>query len=136
MVNKPKKLKNATTVMSGVIDLTTNKNSLANFLDANFPKPRKKKFTSEEKKKLRPIAETLAMLDGNAFFGVSIDDEGDDIWYEGYLPDAWTIWKANGGDDGWASEVSWIKDANHENEAVKDAYQHWQLLKILSKKKQ
>lgn len=109
---------------------------LGEFLSTNFPPLRKKKFTAKEKKLLRPIAETLAMLDGNAFFGMSIDDEGEDIWYEGYLPEAYRIFKANGGDKGWASELSWVKEANHENESVREAYQHWQLLKILARKRQ
>jgi hypothetical protein len=109
---------------------------LGEFLSRNYPKPRKKKFTDKEKQQLRPIAETLAMIDGNAFFGVSVDENGEDIWYEGYLSEAYVIFKANGGLKGWASEVSWIKEANHENESVREAYQHWQLLKILAKKKQ
>jgi hypothetical protein len=109
--------------------------SLSSYLDANFPATKKRKFTQVEKNKLRPIAETLAMLDGNAFFGMSVDDEGEDAWYEQYLPEAWRIYKANGGDKGWASEVSWIKEANHENESVKEAWQEWQLLKELSKKR-
>jgi hypothetical protein len=107
--------------------------SLANYLNANFPLTTKRKFTQNQKDKLRPIAETLAMLDGNAFFGISINEDGEDSWYEQYLPEAWRIYKANGGDKGWASEVSWIKEANHENDSVKEAWQEWQLLKELSK---
>ena len=114
---------------------TYGKISLADYILANFPTSTKQKFTQNEKNKLRPIAETLAMLDGNAFFGISVDDEGEDAWYEAYLSDAWRVYKANGGDKGWASEVSWIKDANHENESIRDAYQQWQLLKILAKKR-
>ena len=109
---------------------------LYDFLRSNYPASKKKKFTAKEKALLRPIAETLAMMDGNAFFGVSIDDYGEDTWYEGYLPEAYVIFKANGGLKGWASEVSWIKEANHENETVKEAYQQWQLLKILARKNQ
>jgi hypothetical protein len=109
--------------------------SFDKFIDSNFPNFRKKNFTNEEKRMLRPIAETLALLDGNAFFGMAIDDYGDDVWYEGYLPEAYRVFKSNGGKKGWANEVSWIKEANHENKTVKDAYQHWQLLKILAKKK-
>lgn len=43
-------------------------------------------FTDEEKARLRPVAETLAMLDGNAFFGAELQDGAD--WYEQYLPEA------------------------------------------------
>jgi hypothetical protein len=113
-----------------------NKISLAEFLDSNYPKTVKKKFTQKEKIKLKPIAETLAIMDGNAFFGISIDEEGEDIWYESYLVEAWRIYRANGGDKGWASGASWIKEQKHENESVKDAYRQWQLLKILCKKSQ
>jgi hypothetical protein len=45
-------------------------------------------FTPQEKAKLRPIAETLAIMDGNAFFGATRDENGDDTFYEQYLPEA------------------------------------------------
>lgn len=64
-------------------------------------------FTDQEKAKLRPIAETLAMLDGNAFFGNSFERDGKIIeWYEMYLPNAAALYNGNGGDDGWAGESS------------------------------
>jgi len=64
-------------------------------------------FTDEEKAKLRPIAETLAMLDGNAFFGNSTERDGRIIeWYEQYLPEAAALYNGNGGDNGWAGESS------------------------------
>jgi hypothetical protein len=129
MANKPKtKVRTASTIAQGT--------GLQKFLDSTYPQSRKIKFSKKEKEKLRPIAETLAMMDGNAFFGISIDDDGDDIWYENYLVEAWRIYRANGGDNGWGSGASWIKEQNHENDSVKDAYQNWQLLKILSKKRQ
>ena len=103
------------------------------FLDSNYPKPRKKTFTAKEKAFLRPIAETLAMMDGNAFFGMMTDDDGNDVFYEQYLPEAYQIFKNNGGLKGWAGQVSWIKQLEHENDGVKEAYQSWQLLKVLSK---
>jgi hypothetical protein len=110
--------------------------SLGEYFSSNFPAARKKNFTEQEKNILRPIAEVLCLLDGNAFFGISVDEWGEDVWYESYLPEAYVIYKANGGDKGWASELSWIKEANHENESVKDAYQEWQLIKMLARKKQ
>ncbi len=67
----------------------------------------KKDFTADEKAKLRPVAETLAMLDGNAFFG-SEASEGKE-WYEMYLPAANAIYEANGGDGGWGGEASFAK---------------------------
>lgn len=58
------------------------------------------------KKILRPIAETLALLDGNAFFGVETDKNGQDIWYEQYLPQAKVLYENNGGRHGWAGFAS------------------------------
>jgi hypothetical protein len=110
--------------------------SFSEYFAKNFPKPRKFKFTNKQKSILKPIAEVIALIDGNAFFGISSDDNGEDIWYEQYLPEAYVVYKQNGGDKGWASQVSWVLDAKHENASVRDAYQHWQLLKILARKKQ
>lgn len=67
----------------------------------------KREFTDAEKAKLRPIAETLAMLDGNAFFGMT---HGDREHYEGYLSEAHAVYEANGGDGGWAGASSIGKD--------------------------
>lgn len=65
------------------------------------PEDSARAFTAREKHALRPIAETLAMLDGNAFFGLSQDENGDDNHYEQYLPEAWALVRSNGGLDGW-----------------------------------
>lgn len=54
-------------------------------------------FTPEEKARLRPIAEVLAMLDGNAFFGATTDDDGEDTWYEQYLPEAHALISTSSG---------------------------------------
>lgn len=54
-------------------------------------------FSPEEKRLLRPIAETIAMLDGGAFFGMQVDAQGDDVHYEQYLPEAHALAEANGG---------------------------------------
>lgn len=67
---------------------------------------KRESFTAREKLKLRPIAETLAMLDGNAFFGSTKDEAGNDTWYEGYLAQAASVWDANGGDNGWSGASS------------------------------
>ena len=96
---------------------------------------KKQKFTDLQKKQLRPIAEVLAVLDGNAFFGLSTTANGEDDWYEQYLPEAWTIFKANGKDGGWLQETSWMRQLTHENDSVKDAYNQWQLIKQLSRKR-
>lgn len=58
----------------------------------------KTSFTDEEKAKLRPIAETLAMLDSNAFFSVETGDGHE--WFETYLPQAHALYEGNGGDNG------------------------------------
>jgi len=82
-------------------------------------------WTDQEKQWLRPIAETLALLDGNGFLG------GQD-WYETYLPQAAAIFYRNGGIAGWAGEASWIQDMRHETPAVQEAYLSWRTLKALS----
>lgn len=64
-------------------------------------------FDEAERKKLRPIAEVLAMLDGNAFFGIA-GFEGR-YWADQYLPEAHALYEANGGDNGWAGRASFIK---------------------------
>ena len=92
---------------------------------------RRRLYSEEEKKYLRPIAETLAMLDGNAFFSIP---PGNDIeWYEQYLPEAAAIFYSNGGKEGFAGDASWIKDLQHETPAIKLAYDSWHSLKVLSK---
>lgn len=52
-------------------------------------------FSKAEKKKFRPIAESLAMLDGNAFFGSHYQGKEH---YEAYLPEAKALYESNGGD--------------------------------------
>jgi len=90
-----------------------------------------RKYTEQEKQWLRPIAETVAMLDGNAFFSSNLSNGQE--WYEQYLPEAAAIFYGNGGSTGWAGETSWMKDLEHETESVKDAYDLWKTLKTLSK---
>lgn len=63
-----------------------------------------KSFTEAERKRLWPIAETLAMLDGNAFF-VLPDGTYDESHIECYLPQASALYEANGGNEGWAGEA-------------------------------
>ena len=104
------------------------------WLHSYFGQPRKKKFTAEQKTMLRPLAETIAILDGNAFFGLDVDDNGEDRWYEQYLSEAWLVYKANAGDKGWITQTSWMRNLEHENDTVRDAYAQWQLLKRLSKR--
>jgi hypothetical protein len=106
----------------------------AKFIQDNFGKSVKRTFTAKEKQQLKPIAEVLAILDGNAFFGLTTDDHGEDTWYENYLPEAWQIFKCMGKDKGWISQTSWMKALEHENESVRQAYDHWRLLKKISKR--
>lgn len=89
-------------------------------------------FSTEEKEWLRPIAETLAMLDGNAFFGSVHSYVGKWEWYEQYLPEAWSLFKSNGGITGWAGEVSWI-NPSADNPAVKSAWDEYMLVRNLAR---
>lgn len=75
-------------------------------------------FSEAERLKLRPIAETLAMLDGNAFFGMG---SGETYWADQYLPEASALYEANGGDTGWASEASFAKAALSQAIANKES---------------
>ena len=76
--------------------------------EIDLPDDPRRDFTAEEQALLRPIAETLAMLDGNAFF--SMPGEYEREWYEQYLPQAWEVWHSNGGLAGWAGLASWAQD--------------------------
>jgi hypothetical protein len=87
-------------------------------------------YSEEEKQMLRPIAETLAMLHGNAFFTQQLTNERE--WYEQYLPEAMALFESNGGVSGRAGAVSWIKDLEHPSAAVKEAYDSWRALRSLS----
>jgi hypothetical protein len=90
----------------------------------------KKQYTEQEKQWLRPIAETLAMIDGNAFFTETLPDGRE--WYEQWLAEAAAIFYSNGGKEGWAGETSWMKERNHETDDVRAAYDSWKTLKKLS----
>lgn len=64
-------------------------------------------FSPDEKAKLRPIAETLAMLEEKAFFALRLHNGQE--WYELYLAEADALYQANGGDDGHAGQASFAK---------------------------
>lgn len=84
---------------------------------------------------IRPIAEVLAMLDGNAFFGTGSSDpeDADGEWWMQYAADAIVLWEANGGVNGWAG-LSFLGDIiKHENEQVKEAFENWLMLKKISR---
>ena len=74
---------------------------------------------------LRPIAETLAMLDGNAFFSMDPD------CHTQYLPEAYVLFQDNGGINGWAGKAQFVLDLNHENAEVAQAYENWRMIKRL-----
>lgn len=78
---------------------------------------------------LRPIAETLAMLDGNAFFCIAGTNGSE--WYEQYLPEAWTLFEDNGGMQGWSGQAHFVRELHHENAEVAQAYENWQMLKSM-----
>lgn len=107
--------------------------SICAWIDLNYHRVRRKKrFTAKEKIILRPIAEVIAILDGNGFFGMTTDDAGDDTWYEQYLPEAWLIYRSN---PNVIHGTSWYQDhMSHDNVTVSDAYNNWRLLKLLNRK--
>ena len=88
-------------------------------------------FSIEEKAILRPIAEILAVLDGNAFFGADLGDGRE--WYEQYLPEAKSIFDNTGGYDGAIMNASWVKEMNPTNPAVREAYHTYKTIKGLAK---
>lgn len=77
------------------------------FPDARFFAPNM--FPAGVRERLRPMAETLAMIDGNAFFGIL--PEGEPDFWEYYVPLAHSIFQANGGLEGWAGEASFASGA-------------------------
>lgn len=79
----------------------------------------KRTFTEQEKEILRPIAEVLAMLDGNAFFTMTTTN-GDNEWYEMYLKEASYIYESNGGNEGWAGEASFAKRVLNNDREIQD----------------
>lgn len=72
----------------------------------------RRSFDPEYAEKIRPIAETLAMLDGNAFHHA----------WQNYLPEADAVYRGNGGDGGWAGICSWIEKEKmiQEDPTLKD----------------
>lgn len=95
--------------------------------------PLRTAFTDEEKQYLRPIAETLAMLDGNAFFGmVTVNDTE---WYEQYLPEAWALWSNNGGVNGWSGATGWATELTKikQNPGLQSLRDQMDLLLTLTK---
>lgn len=86
-------------------------------------------FDEDYAKHLRPIAETLAMLDGNAFFAMG------EHWRH-YLSDADAVFRNNGGWDGWAGQASWLQEFSmiQKDPTLKDAYDKLQMLLALKRK--
>lgn len=80
-------------------------------------------FTTEERDYLWPIAEVLAMLDGNAFLT-------EKAIIESYLPEAHYLFESNGGMTGWSSELSWISHGHSEN--AKLAYENYLTIRKLT----
>ena len=72
---------------------------------------------------LRPIAETLAMLDGNAFFGPTWES-----WIN-YLPEADAVYRTNGEPE----TLSWLSHYKHEDPTLQDAWNKYQTLLALKR---
>lgn len=87
---------------------------------------RTREYSDEEKIKLRPICEIFAMLDGNAFFN------NDGHWWH-YLPEAWSLYESNGGDDGWAGQAEFAKLALalEKDPELKELYNQFKFLATL-----
>ena len=90
-------------------------------------------YSPEEHTILRPIAETLAMLDGK-----SLSSQGQCPSYHlcEYLPIAYFLFEWNGGTNGWAGQASWVRDRTHKNLDVRDAYETYWTLKNLTQEYQ
>lgn len=75
---------------------------------------------------LRPIAETIAMMDGNAFFTF------EDHWKH-YLPEADAVFRNNGGLEGWAGQASWIREKTMRDvdATLHTAYEQYRMLYTL-----
>ena len=67
---------------------------------------------------LQPIAETLAMMDGNAFFGKNWES-----WIN-YLPEADAVYRQNDSPD----NVSWLQHYQHEDPTLQDAWNKYLML--------
>lgn len=80
--------------------------------------PELRDITEEERIYLRPIAEVLALLDGNAFFGIIHEDEDgiDRDHWEQYLPEAKILCDSNGGISGATGAASFMKDYKEKND--------------------
>ena len=72
---------------------------------------------------LRPIAETLAMMDGNAFFGKDWRS-----WIN-YLPEADAVYRTNNS----PNDVSWLQHYQHEDATLQDAWNKYQTLLALKR---
>jgi len=76
--------------------------------------PKVKDMSEMEIEFLRPVAETLAMLDGNAFLSHMRADREDQTlrpWFTQYLPEAKALYESNGGRGGWAGYASFVPPA-------------------------
>lgn len=83
-------------------------------------------FTEEYIRIIRPIAETLAMMDKEV---VSRS-------WENYLQEADAIYRNNGGDTGWASQCSWIarEKSMMEDPSCRDLWNKLQLVLTIKEK--
>jgi len=70
--------------------------------------PEEGSLSPEDRLRLRPVAETLAMIDSNGFFGTTYTDKDgtERDWHESYLPDAAALVASNGGWEGWPGAAS------------------------------
>lgn len=72
---------------------------------------------------LKPIAETIAMLDSNCYYF-----PGNPSWVQ-YLPEADAVYRANSKPEC----VSWLKHHHHEDPTLQDAWNKYQTLLALKR---
>lgn len=71
---------------------------------------------------IKPIAETLAMLDGNAFF------DNLETWVN-YLPEADAVYRSSSK----PKKLSWLEHRQHQDPTLQDAWDKYQTLLALKR---
>jgi hypothetical protein len=89
-------------------------NYICNQLDGGW----RRVFPPDYIEVLKPISETLAMLDGNCWYFPD-----NPSWIQ-YLPEADAVYRANS----CPESVSWLKHFHHEDPTLQDAWNKYQML--------
>jgi hypothetical protein len=70
--------------------------------------PKWQNLSLRDRIKLRPISESLALIDGNAFFG-NFHEINNAPWQDQYANDAYVLYEHHGGDKGRAGQLACVK---------------------------